>query len=447
MAAHNNMNNNATNIRWRILSILIFVSFISYVLRSNLSIAAPAMIADLKLTEVEWGWILAAFTAGYALFQIPGGIMGDQFGPRKSLALIASLWAILTVVTSLVPDSSTASTGFIIVSLITVRFLVGAVHAPIFPVMNCSIERWFPAGSWAFPLSLSSTGLTLGFAATAPLLAWMISQWGWRQSFLVLAPFGFLAAWLWWWYSRDNPSQHVDVNTAETELIQAGLLPDEAENKNIRATGDDQKADWKQVLKNRDVFLLMLSYASMNFVFYDVFNWFYYYLVTVRGFDPTQAGLMTSSQWIAGAIGAAAGGWVCDRLCRRLGLRWGCRWPVITGMVLSGLLLVAGAITESAMLAVILLALCFFFNQLTEGAYWASSMAIGGRYAGTAGGVMNTGANLMGIVNALLVPTVAALLGWTFAMAMGGVFALVGAGLMLMVRTDRPFDTLGRAHA
>jgi len=115
MAAHNNMNNNATNIRWRILSILIFVSFISYVLRSNLSIAAPAMIADLKLTEVEWGWILAAFTAGYALFQIPGGIMGDQFGPRKSLALIASLWAILTIVTSLVPDSSTASTGFIIV--------------------------------------------------------------------------------------------------------------------------------------------------------------------------------------------------------------------------------------------------------------------------------------------------------------------------------------------
>ncbi|NOY16456.1 MAG: hypothetical protein GXP23_05920, partial [Gammaproteobacteria bacterium] len=46
--------------------------------------------------------------------------------------------------------------------------------------------------------------------------------------------------------------------------------------------------------------------------------------------------------------------------------------------------------------------------------------------------------------NALLVPTVAALLGWTFAMAMGGVFALVGAGLMLMVRTDRPFDTQGQ---
>ena len=86
------MHNKATNVRWRILSILIFVSFISYVLRSNISIAAPAMIADLGLTEIQWGWVLAAFTTGYALFQIPGGIIGDRFGPRKSLTAIAILW-------------------------------------------------------------------------------------------------------------------------------------------------------------------------------------------------------------------------------------------------------------------------------------------------------------------------------------------------------------------
>jgi ACS family D-galactonate transporter-like MFS transporter len=85
--------------------------------------------------------------------------------------------------------------------------------------------------------------------------------------------------------------------------------------------------------------------------------------------------------------------------------------------------------------------LCFLFNQLTEGSYWASSMAIGGRFAGTAGGVLNTGGNLMGIVNSLLVPTIAVLLGWTFAMALGGIFAFVGAGLMLLVRVDRPYDS------
>jgi len=436
------MHNKATRIRWRVLSILILVSFISYVLRANLSIAAPSMIKDLALTEIQWGWVMAAFTAGYALFQIPGGVMGDRLGPRKSIALIAALWGVLTIVTSLIPNTSVAWGGFILMSLIAVRFLVGAAHAPIFPVLNCSIERWFPVGGWAFPTGLSSTGLTLGFAASAPLLAWMITQWGWRTSFLVLAPLGFLASGLWWWYSRDKPAEHVGINTRELDLINTGRLSVEGAADFSGQAQDHAKTGWLQVLKNRDILLLMLSYSCMNFVFYDAFNWFFYYLVTVRGFEATDAGLMTSSQWIAGAVGAAAGGWICDRLCRRFGLRWGCRWPVVFGMVISGGLLMVGALTESACLAVVMLAFCFLFNQLTEGAYWATSMAIGGRFAGTAGGVMNTGANLMGIVNAIMVPSVAAWLGWTFAMAMGGLFAFTGAALMLLVRADQPFDSL-----
>ena len=88
----------------------------------------------------------------------------------------------------------------------------------------------------------------------------------------------------------------------------------------------------------------------------------------------------------------------------------------------------------------LLLLLCFFFNQVTEAPYWASTIAIGGEHAGAAGGVMNTGANIMGVINAMLVPLTAQSLGWTFAMAMGGGFALVGAVLMLFVRADRRFD-------
>ncbi len=125
------MNNKATSIRWRVLGILVFGSFVSYLLRSNISLAAPVMIADLGLTEIQWGWILAAFTTGYAIFQFPGGLLGDRFGPRRVLTIIAVLWGIMTIVTSLVPGQETASTGLIIVSLILVRFLVGMVQAPV----------------------------------------------------------------------------------------------------------------------------------------------------------------------------------------------------------------------------------------------------------------------------------------------------------------------------
>ena len=49
-----------SNVRWRVLAILMFVSFLSYFLRGNLSIAAPGMIADLQLTEIQWGWVMSS---------------------------------------------------------------------------------------------------------------------------------------------------------------------------------------------------------------------------------------------------------------------------------------------------------------------------------------------------------------------------------------------------
>ncbi len=87
----NNSKNKPTFIRWNILLMLMLISFINYFLRSNMSIAAPAMISDLGLTEIQWGWIMAAFTAGYAIFQLPGGILGDKFGPRRVFTVIVVL--------------------------------------------------------------------------------------------------------------------------------------------------------------------------------------------------------------------------------------------------------------------------------------------------------------------------------------------------------------------
>ena len=428
--------NKPTSVRWRILSVLVLASFVSYFLRSNMSIAGPVMTSELGLTEMQWGWVLAAFTAGYALFQFPGGVLGDKFGPRRVIAAIAILWAVLTLVTSLVPGPETASTAMVIGSLIVVRFLVGVAHAPIFPVMNSSIVRWFPVGGWALPTGLSSTGLTLGAAASAVVVTWMISQFGWRLSFVVIAPLGLLSSIVWWWYARDNPADHRSVNEEEIELIMAGR------SEAGEAAGKEGLADWLRVLKNRDVLLLTLSYSSMNFVYYIVFNWFFYYLVEVRHFSVTDAGFVSSAQWVAGAAGAAVGGWLCDRMCQHFGLRWGCRWPVIIGMVVSAVLLFVGAFHPNQTIALSMLVMCFFFNQVNEGPYWATSIAIGGKQAGAAGGVLNTGANAMGFVNALLVPFFAITFGWAFAISSGAIFALIGAGLMLLVRADRTVDSV-----
>jgi ACS family glucarate transporter-like MFS transporter len=407
------------------------VSFVAYVLRTNMSIAGERIMADFGLSKIQLGMVLSAFAWGYAIFQFPGGVIGNFLGCRKALTGIAVLWGFLTLFTGLVPGSTQVSTTFILIMLIGLRFLLGVAQAPLFPV-SCggTIGSWFPVSGWAFPNGLTSTGLTLGAAATAPLVAWLMATLGWRGSFLLTAPLAFLIAGVWWRYARDQPADHPRVSKQELDLITS-------DRPSTEPAGDDKTA-WLRVLKNRDILLLTASYFCMNYVFYIFFNWFFIYLVDVRELEILEGGLFAAAPWMVGAVAASIGGLWCDRLCRRIGFRWGCRIPGIVGLCLAAGLLLVGATARGPYLAVVLLSLSFGSTQLTEGAYWAAAISVSGKHASAATGVMNTGGNVVGGIGALLVPITAEAFGWVPALATGSVFAMIGIGLWLLVRAEKP---------
>jgi ACS family glucarate transporter-like MFS transporter len=81
-----------SHVRWNILALLVLLSFVAYLLRTNMSIAGERMMGDLGLSQVQLGWILAAFAWGYAIFQFPGRLLGEWLGGRKALTIIAVLW-------------------------------------------------------------------------------------------------------------------------------------------------------------------------------------------------------------------------------------------------------------------------------------------------------------------------------------------------------------------
>ena len=122
-----------TSIRWNVLFLLFVASFVAYVLRTNLSIAGEQMMTDLRLSKVQLGMVLAAFAWGYALFQFPGGVLGDLIGARRGLALVAASWGVMNLLIGLVPSRSVASAGLILGVLIALRFLMGVAQAPLYP--------------------------------------------------------------------------------------------------------------------------------------------------------------------------------------------------------------------------------------------------------------------------------------------------------------------------
>ena len=417
--------------RWIVLGAIVLASFVAYVLRSNVNIVGESMMQDLGMNEYQLGLVFSAFAAGYALFQFPGGMIGDRFGPRRTITVMAVIWTLLTVATALVPGSDIWPIGYTVGALILCRFLVGIANGPLFPVtIGGTIERWFPASQWGLPNGLSSTGLTLGAAATAPLVVMMMETYGWRNALLLVAPAGLIAALAYWIIVRDDPAEHPKMTRHELEYIRSERPP--AEDVEIRSGA------WKLALKDRNVLLIALSYFCMNYVFYLFFSWFFFYLVNVREFSATDAGMFTAAQWILGAIGATVGGFGCDMLVKKLGIRRGPRLQCMVALILSATFLFVGATSNSVMLTVVTLCFSFGFTQLTEAPMWVATMGVAGKHSQVATGVLNTGGNIPGAIGGVLVPAIAGWLGWSAAIISGSVFALVGALLWLFIRADEP---------
>lgn len=410
------------------MALLVLASFVAYVLRTNMSVAGERMIADLGLTKVQLGVILASFAWGYALFQFPGGIWGDRIGSRKAVALTAVGWGILNLAVGITPGATIASPIVVMTSLVTLRFLMGAMQAPLNPVIGgTTIASWFPVTGWAVPSGWVNVGLTFGAAATGPLITWLVAAVGWRWSFMATAPLGLVLAGIWWWYVRDTPAEHAGVRQAELALIN-GSRPA------IRPR--PAPGAWKRVLRNRQVLLLTVGYFCSNYLFYFFFNWLYIYLVESREFAVLEGGWYAAAPWITGAAGAAIGAYLCDGLSERIGKRRGMRYIGVAGLTLGAVLILLAARAQSPYICVVFLSLCLGCQQLTEGAFWAATISVAEEDASTACGVLNTGGNVVGGIGALMVPLMVASLGWPAALTAASIFALVGAGLWLLIDAE-----------
>jgi MFS transporter, ACS family, glucarate transporter len=420
-----------TNVRWMVLAALGVVSFISYTQRLNISVSADSMMGELGIDNAQMGWVFAFYTWGYALFQLPGGLFGEAWGLRRTLTLCAALWSAMTFLTGFLPGTLLGSTASIIGALAGVRFLLGVLQAPLYPITGGAIANWFPVSRWAFPNGALSTALTLGAAVTPPVVAPLLAALGWRQAFYVTALLPLLGAAVWWWLGRDHPHEHPRVNAAELALIRAGRSDEHA---------PPLGRAWLLLLRNRDTLLLAFAYMSMNYVFYIFTDWFPTYLKQARGFSIIEGGLLASLPFIFGAIAASAGGEVCDRLCKRIGPRWGCRVPAVTGLALVAVLLCAGAYAPDPYVAAVLLALCFGCTQLTEGAFWSGQTFVAGRHTAAGTGVLNTGGNLGGVISSPIVGWLSQHIGWLPALMSGVLIALLAASLWLLIRVDHPLD-------
>jgi ACS family glucarate transporter-like MFS transporter len=412
----------SSSVRWLIASLAGAFAFVSYVQRMNISVAAELMMPDLGLSKTEMGQVFSSFLWGYAIFQVPAGRLGDAIGPRITLSLAALLWGATTVLTGLTPKMFAAGTAAMLTSLVVVRFVLGASEAATFPVGSRAIRNWTPPSERAFANAFMMAGSASAAAASAPLVSWLMLHFGWRSAFYITSLFAFAIAAVWYFVMRDDPRQHKFVSEKELNWIK----PD-------RAVAPVLHPSLWQVLRDRDILFLTLSYTCEGYVLFIFVFWLYIYLVEVRGFSMLNGGLVASLPWLAALALTPVGGFVCDRLSETRGRFAGARTVIIIGYGLSGALLFAAAKFDGRI--AVIAALCVSVGALyfAEPAFWATAVHLSKENAGAVSGIMNTAGIIGGIVSTSLTPIIVKYFGWLPALASGAAVAMTCAGLWLLI--------------
>ena len=417
--------------RWRIALLLCGVALVNYFERVNVSVAADPIMKAFHLTQTQMGRVFSAFVVGYAVFQIPGGMLADRFGPRRVLAWSIAFWGVFTFVTGAAGRVALLTGAGVLGALIVTRLLLGICEGPTFPAITRAVVSWFPPSERARANGVAITGISLGSFLTPPVVTWMISKLGWESCFFVSAAVSIVVAAAWALYARDIPTYRSAAAAPEPLTI--------PNRKPIPAAATARWSSPGPTLRNGNLWRLIASYTLHGYVAYVFIFWFYLYLLQVRKFGQAESAWLASVAWLFAAVMTIFAGYLSDRLIlTRLGMDWGRRIVPMTCQAGAAVSLMVGARLENAYVAAGLLAFCTGLVMGVEGPYWASANQMSRGNVGLAGGLLNAGGNLGGLLSPALTPVIAAHFGWVHALDIAAVIALVAATSWLWVRPSKP---------
>lgn len=367
----------------RVLTLLWIEFFTAYLDRTNIAVAGPTLMKTLAITPQLFGYVLAAFTAGYAVMQVPGGILADRFGVRRVLVAALLVWSLFTGLTALA-----ASVG----ALILVRFCFGlgegiesGAHFRALGDMFTSRERSTASG-------ILHTSLALGPAVAAPLAAAIIGAYGWQALFLWFTVPGIIVAAVVWRYFPKTTGQP---------------RPPQA---TMRALQRGPRLWW-----------MFAAYLCFNVAFWGLAGWMPSYLSSERHIELKSLGFAASVPYLFGFAGLLVLGWVARTLLyeRRAQL-------VAGAYVLAGLSLFLAFRAGDVVTCITGLSTAAFFLYGSFAPFWAVSLDLVPEGShGALSGFVNLGGQIGGFFAPI---AVGAFVGATHSYAGG--FALMACALI-----------------
>lgn len=437
-----------SRVRYTVLGFAATLAIITYVDRVCIAQAAPHIQADLGLSATQMGLAFSAFSLAYALFEIPGGWLGDWLGPRKVLMRVVVMWSIFT-----------AATGYAwnLASLWIARFLFGAGEAGCFPNLTKAFMIWLPRSERTRAQSIMWLSARWAGAFTPLLVIWVMSWLSWRNTFVFFGGLGVIWAIVFYRSFRDRPQDHPKVNAAELELLKA----------NVGEGAGHANVPWARLLASPSIWLLWMQYFCLSYGWFFYVSWLPTYLRETRGLNLNENAFMlwletvlnnqftpdTSRRILVaalagiplffGGIGCLVTGTLTPRLTRAIGsVVTTRRLLAFAGFTGAAILLVYSFYIRDPLFAMLAMGLASFCNDVTMPGSWSTCMDIGGKYAGTVSGSMN----MMGAFGGMVAPFVVGLIldttgrNWALTFWLSGAIYFLGGLCWLFIDPVTPIQ-------
>jgi sugar phosphate permease len=369
--------------RWLVLLLISLMYMITYMDRTGISIAAPAMAKEFGLSQTALGIVFSVFLWAYALGQIPLGSLADRLGPRLVLLIIVPFWSLMTAMTAIAGG---------IASLIVIRFVFGLAEAGAFPAATRAMQLWFPKAERGIVHGVTHSFSRFAVAVVPFIAVSIMVAFGWRWIFYVFGAAGLLWSVAFYFLYRNLPEEDAKVNQSELAQIRGRDLDGAIKQVDLH---QHVAPPWRVIFRSANMWYIAAGYCCFYYGTYFFMTWFPTYLLEYRHLSLKSVGVLASLPLLAGMVGDIVGGTLTDTVYRKTGkLKFARRIVAAPAMLASGACLIPAAMTHSALTAILCLTASLFFLELVISPAWAVPMDVGGEFSGTVSGVMNMAGSL-----------------------------------------------------
>jgi ACS family sodium-dependent inorganic phosphate cotransporter len=342
---------------------------ISYIDRTNISVAALPMQEQFGWDETTKGQVLSSFFVGYLVLMAASGALANKYGGRIVLGIAVLWWSLFTALT---PPAAAMGFG----ALITARIALGLGEAAVFPASINMIGRWVPPANRTKAVAFMTTGLSIGTMISLPVTGWIIRDFGWPMAFYSFGAVGVVWALFWFGWVKE------------------GRSPDLPEPVNA-----PREIPWGKLLRLRAVWAIFVAHFCSNWALYVMLAWIPTYFRRTFDVSLANAGLLSAAPWAAYFVFGNAGGALADRmLAAGRSATFVRKLMQCTACLGAGTFLMLLSQAPSATVAMLLMCCATGLMSLCLSGFAANPFDIAPRYADVIWGISNTGGTLPGII-------------------------------------------------